>query len=83
MQITLELDNQHIEKLHALENQLKINASELFAFAIDELFNENKTPNEGQTAYQLMLQSGFIGCVEIDENLSENYKNSLDWGHKL
>ncbi|MDP3878319.1 MAG: hypothetical protein Q8Q50_15185 [Methylobacter sp.] len=83
MQITLELDNQHIEKLHALENQLKINASELVAVAIDKIFNENKMPNEGQAAYQLMLQSGFIGCVELDENLSENYKDYLDWSHKL
>jgi hypothetical protein len=83
MQITLELDNQHIEKLHALENQLKINASELIASLIDEVFSKNKIQNEGQTAYQLMLESGFIGCVEIDENLSENYKDYLDWSHKL
>ena len=40
MQITLELDNQHIEKLHALENQLKMNASELLAYLIDELFEK-------------------------------------------
>jgi hypothetical protein len=83
MQITLELDNQHIEKLHTLENQLKINPSELFASFIDEVFSKNKIQNEGQIAYQLMLQSGFIGCVELDENLSENYKEHLDWSHKL
>ncbi len=52
MQITLELDSQHIEKLHVLESQLKINASELVAVAIDKIFNETKMPNEGQTAYQ-------------------------------
>ena len=83
MQITLELDNQHIEKLYALENQLKLNVSELFASFIDEAFSKNKTANEGQIAYQLMLESGFIGCVEKNEKLSESYKEHLNWNHKI
>jgi hypothetical protein len=83
MQITAELDNQHLEKLQTLEKSLKKTTSELIALAIDEIFNKNTTKNEGQTAYQLMQQSGFIGCVELDENLSENYKDHLDWSHKL
>lgn len=83
MQITAELDNQHIEKLHALEKSLKKNTSELISFAIDEVFTKNLAATEGQNAYQLMQQSGFIGCVELDENLSENYKDQLDWSHKL
>ncbi|MCF7964677.1 MAG: hypothetical protein QX199_12820 [Methylococcaceae bacterium] len=83
MQITAELDNQHIEKLHALEKTLKKNTSELISFAIDEVFTKNLAATEGQNAYQLMQQSGFIGCVELDENLSENYKDKLDWSHKI
>jgi hypothetical protein len=83
MQITAELDNQHIEKLHALEKTLKKDTSELISFAIDEVFTKNLVATEGQNAYQLMQQSGFIGCVELDENLSENYKDKLDWSHKL
>ena len=83
MQITAELDNQHIEKLQALEKTLKKNTSELISFAIDEIFTTNVAKSEGSNAYQLMLQSGFIGCVEMDENLSENYKDTLDWSHKL
>lgn len=83
MQITAELDNQHIEKLHALEKTLKKDTSELISFAIDEVFTKNLAATEGQNAYQLMQQSGFIGCVELDENLSENYKDKLDWSHKI
>ncbi len=83
MQITAELDPQHIEKLQALEKTLKKNTSELISIAIDEIFTQNIAKTEGQNAYQLMLQSGFIGCVEMDENLSENYKDDLDWSHKL
>jgi hypothetical protein len=66
MQITAELDHQHIEKLQALEKTLKKNTSELIAFAIDEIFTNNVAKTEGQDAYQLMLQSGFIDCAEID-----------------
>ena len=83
MQITAELDNQHLEKLQTLEKSLKKTTSELIALAIDEIFTKNATKTEGQTAYQLMQQSGFIGCVELNENLSENYKDYLDWSHKL
>lgn len=83
MQITAELDSQHLEKLHTLEKTLKKNTSELIAFAIDEVFTKNSAKTEGQNAYQLMQQSGFIGCVENDENLSENYKDYLDWSHKV
>ena len=38
MQITAELDSQHLEKLHLLERTLKKNTSELISFAIDEIF---------------------------------------------
>ena len=83
MQITAELDSQHLEKLQALEKQLQQNTSEFIAWAIDKIYQEKNSLTEGQTAYQLMQQSGFIGCVELNENLSENYKEHLDWSHKL
>ncbi len=83
MQITAELDSQHLEKLQTLETQLQQNTSEFIAWAIDKIYQEKNSPTEGQTAYQLMQQSGFIGCVELNENLSENYKEHLDWNHKL
>lgn len=42
MQITAELDNQHLEKLQILEKTLKKNTSELIAFIIDELYKEHE-----------------------------------------
>lgn len=83
MQITAELDSQHLEKLHTLEKTLKKTTSELIAFAIDEVFIKNAANTEGQNAYQLMQQSGFIGSLEDNGNLSENYKDYLDWSHKV
>jgi hypothetical protein len=82
MQITAELDSQHLDKLQALEKSLKKTTSELIAFAIDEVFIKTAVNSEGQNAYQLMQQSGFIGSLEDDGNLSENYKDYLDWNHK-
>jgi len=82
MQITAELDSQHVDKLHALEKAFKINTSELIALAIDEVFTKNAAINEGKNAYQIMQQSGFIGSLEDNGDLSENYKDYLDWSHK-
>lgn len=42
-----------------------------------------QTLNKGQKAYQLMLESGFIGSVALETDLSENYKDYLDWSHKI
>jgi hypothetical protein len=87
MQITAELDAQHLEKLHELELLLRKTPSELITLAIDEIYKIRKAfepeLNEGQRAYQLMQQSGFIGSFEDDGDLSENYKSHLDWSHKV
>ncbi|ASF45664.1 hypothetical protein [Methylovulum psychrotolerans] len=83
MQITTELDSQHWEKLQALKQSLQKESAELIALAIDELFVKNVGVTEGKNAYQLMQQSGFIGCMEGDGSFSENYKSYLDWSDKV
>ncbi|MDD5273755.1 MAG: hypothetical protein PHU14_13680 [Methylovulum sp.] len=84
MQIITELDSQHWAKLQALEKSLQKESAELIALAIDELFVKNVgVTEEGQGTYQLMQQSGFIGCMEGDGTLSENYKSYLDWSDKV
>lgn len=50
MQITTELDSQHLDKLHALEKSLKKTTSELIAIAIDEIFTKIAVNTEGQNA---------------------------------
>ena len=71
MQITAELDKQHIDKLQHLEVSFKKNTSELIAFAIDEVYS-NKSK-----------QTGYLGNLSDDGNLSETYKEHLDWSHKV
>lgn len=72
MQITVELDTQHAEKLQELEKALMKDTSELISFAINEIYKRQVT--DGQKACQIMVQTGFIGSMEGDGNLSENYK---------
>jgi len=85
MQITAEIDTKHLDKLKELEKNLRKNTSELISLAIDEIYNKQKSTelNEGQKAYQIMQQSGFIGSIEGAGDLSENYKDQLDWSHKI
>ena len=87
MQITADLDAQHLEKLQELGLLLRKTQSELITLAIDEIYKLRKVfeseLNGGQQAYQLMQQSGFIGSFEDNGDLSENYKSYLDWSHKV
>jgi len=67
------------------KKKLKKNISELITLAIDESYNKKEAlaVTEGQKSYLIMQESGFIGCLESDKNLSENYKDYLDWSHKV
>jgi hypothetical protein len=57
MQITVELDSEHMEKLHALERRFNKNTSELLAFIIDEVFSVYSSITEGQNDDPLIKQS--------------------------
>jgi len=83
MQITAELDSQHLEKLHTLEKTLKKNTSELIAFAIDEIYNIKQIPTEGERVLAILQKTGYLGSMPDVADLSENYKDYLDWGDKV
>jgi len=42
MQVTTEIDLQHLEKLQELEKSLRKNTAELISLAIDEIYNKQK-----------------------------------------
>ena len=83
MQITAELDNQHVERLHSLEKSFKKNTSELIALAIDEIYNKNKSQTEGEKVLDILQKTGFLGSMPDVSDLSENYKDHLDWSDKV
>jgi len=82
MQITAELDSQHLEKLHTLEKVLKKSTSELIALAIDEIYKTKSTPTEGEKVLAILQKTGYLGSMPDVADLSENYKDYLDWGEK-
>lgn len=82
MQITAELDNQHLEKLQELEKVLKINTSEFIAYAIDEFYSKNRLPTEGERVLAILKNTGYLGGMPDVSDLSENYKDYLDWSDK-
>jgi len=45
--------------------------------------NENLQLTEGQKALAILQGSGFIGCLQGDGNLSQDYKQVLDWQDKV
>jgi len=83
MQITADLDSQHLEKLHTLEKTLKKNTSELIAFAIDEIYNTKNIPTEGERVLAILQKTGYLGSLPDVSDLSENYKDYLDWSDKV
>ena len=83
MQITAELDSQHLEKLHTLEKTLKKNTSELIALAIDEIYNIKQIPTEGERVLAILQKTGYLGSMPDFADLSENYKDYLNWGDKV
>ena len=83
MQITAELDSQHMEKLHTLEKSLKKSTSELIAFAIDEIYNIEQIQTEGERVLAILQKTGYLGSIPDVTDLSENYKDYLDWGDKV
>ena len=83
MQITAELDSQHLEKLQTLEKTLKKSTSELIAFAMDEIYSTTTSPTEGEKVLAILQKTGFLGSMPDIADLSENVKNHLDWSDKV
>ena len=71
------------EKLHKLEKTLKKNTSELIALAIDEIYNIKQIPTEGERVLAILQKKGYLGSMPDVADLSENYKDYLDWGDKV
>jgi len=82
MHINTELDAPHYEKLQQLQRAMGKDLRGLLEFAIDELYARHKVA-VGRDALAILQNNGFIGCLHGDGNLSQNYKQELDWSHKL
>jgi hypothetical protein len=52
-------------------------------FAIDEIYNTKSTPTEGERVLAILQKTGYLGSMPDVADLSENYKDYLDWGDKV
>ncbi len=87
-----ELDEHYLELLYNIIRQFprRSSASETQketlrshpAFAIDELCARHNVAT-GSDALAILRKNGFIGCLHGDGRLSQDYKQKLDWSHKL
>lgn len=82
MQLNLELGNRHYEKLQQLQHTVGKDARTVLELAIDELYARHQVA-VGPDALKILRKNGMVGCLHGGSNLSENYKNELDWSNKL
>lgn len=82
MQINTELDAQHYEKLQQLQQLMGKNLRTLLEFAIDDLYARHHVA-VGHDVLEILRENNFVGCLHGDGKLSQNYKQVLDWEHKI
>lgn len=75
---TTEIRQTIHQKIDQLSEE-KLNQVLQFVNQVNQEDNSQSTPSETGT-YEKFLQSGLIGCVEIEENLSTTYKQVLAEG---
>jgi uncharacterized protein YwgA len=78
MQIKIELNDEYESKLNYV--QQKTDQKDLKAVieaAIDAYYQQLEVLAEASetTALEIFRESGFIGCIQADPNLSTNYKS--------
>ncbi len=64
-------------ELHFLRNELGTSQTEILETAIHKLYVEAKAMKPKLSRYEFLKQSGFVGSVEAEPDLSSNYKNVI------
>lgn len=74
MQINIELNSEYQSKLvYVQEKTDQQDIQAVIEAAIDAYYSQLKAPRK--TALEIFRSSGFIGCIQADENRSTNYKS--------
>ena len=80
MKLQLQLDEPHSEKIRCLQRDLNINLELLVQQGIDLLYEKQY---QSSRVFQILQETGFIGSLEAESGLSENYKEIIDLEYKL
>ncbi len=81
MQIELELDEIHTNRLLALQQRLNKPLAEVVAVLLSKAVDEYSTETEGLKILKIMDKHGILGCMEGNGRLSVEYKEHL-WGQE-
>ncbi len=74
MQINIELNQEYESKLVYVQHKTdQQDIKAVIEAAIDAYYSQLEAPRK--TALEIFSESGFIGCIQADENLSTNYKS--------
>lgn len=76
MQINIELNNEYETKLAYVQQKTEqTDVKAVIEAAIDAYYHQLEPPRK--TALELFRESGFIGSIQADENLSTDYKSAV------
>jgi predicted metal-dependent hydrolase len=75
-QINTQINSATTDKLTYIQQQTNQDLSEILQDAIDAYYQKLKYQQQ-KTSFELLEESGFIGCCSVENDLSVNYKQVL------
>jgi len=75
-QINTQIDPATTDKLTYIQQQTNQNLSDILRDAIDSYYQKLKHQYK-KTSFEILEESGFIGCCSVESDLSTNYKQVL------
>ena len=75
-QINTQIDPATTDKLTYIQQQTNQTLSDILRDAIDSYYQKLKHQQK-KTSFEILEESGFIGCCSVESDLSTNYKQVL------
>ncbi|MCY7332282.1 MAG: CopG family transcriptional regulator [Pseudanabaena sp. CAN_BIN31] len=75
-ELNTKIDRETTDKLTYIQQQTKQELSDILRAAIADYY-QKLMQTKKKTAFELLEESGFIGCCSVESDLSVNYKNVL------
>jgi predicted metal-dependent hydrolase len=75
-QITTQIDPETTDKLTYIQQQTNQTLADILRDAIDSYYQKLKHQQK-KTPFEILEESGFIGCCSVESDLSTNYKQVL------
>lgn len=75
-QINTPIDLETTDKLAYIQQLTNQSLSDILQSAIDDYYQKLKLQQK-KNAFELLEESGFIGCCSVESDLSVNYKQVL------